>query len=182
VIGLAERFSWLAWAALPLWLAAGGADWLCHRRARIERTSGAGESLLHIVLFLLVAIPIALALFYEMTALLMAIAAVAVVAHMACSWWDTAFSQPRRYIAPIEQMVHSHLEMLPLFGLAIVTGLYWDSGARQWALVPRASAVPATGLVLSGLALGLLFILEELWRCLRATRTLSDPPASAAPP
>ena len=35
---------------LPLWLLAGLGDWLCHRRARIERTSGAPESGMHVVL------------------------------------------------------------------------------------------------------------------------------------
>jgi hypothetical protein len=39
----------LLYFILPLWLAAGFADYLCHRAAHIETTSGAKESLLHLV-------------------------------------------------------------------------------------------------------------------------------------
>lgn len=41
--------SLLAWGVFPLWLAAGGANWLCHRDSRIEETSGTRESWLHVV-------------------------------------------------------------------------------------------------------------------------------------
>jgi hypothetical protein len=34
---------------LPVWLAAGFADYLCHRAASIETTSGPKESLLHLL-------------------------------------------------------------------------------------------------------------------------------------
>jgi hypothetical protein len=39
----------LLYFILPLWLAAGFADYLCLRAAHIETTSGAKESLLHLV-------------------------------------------------------------------------------------------------------------------------------------
>jgi len=35
---------------VPLWIAAGLADWFCHRRTRIERTSGLTENAFHWVL------------------------------------------------------------------------------------------------------------------------------------
>jgi hypothetical protein len=41
----------LMYFVLPLWLAAGFADYLCHRAAHIKTTSGAKESLLHLLQF-----------------------------------------------------------------------------------------------------------------------------------
>jgi len=42
---------------LPLWLAAGFADYLCHRASHIEATSGPKESALHLLQFAEMAIP-----------------------------------------------------------------------------------------------------------------------------
>ena len=41
----------LMYFVLPLWLAAGFADYLCHRATHIEKTSGWRESVLHVVQF-----------------------------------------------------------------------------------------------------------------------------------
>jgi hypothetical protein len=41
----------LMYFVLPVWLAAGFADYLCHRASHIERTSGWKESLLHLLQF-----------------------------------------------------------------------------------------------------------------------------------
>jgi hypothetical protein len=40
----------LMYFVLPLWLAAGFADWLCHRASHSE-TTGAKESLIHLLMF-----------------------------------------------------------------------------------------------------------------------------------
>src|SRR5690606_8474458 len=37
----------LMYAVFPLWVAAGLADWSCHRRTRIEHTSGLAENAFH---------------------------------------------------------------------------------------------------------------------------------------
>lgn len=37
---------WLLWGVLPLWLAAGVADWWCHRRSDLAHTAGVPEALL----------------------------------------------------------------------------------------------------------------------------------------
>ncbi len=39
----------LMYFVLPLWLAAGLADWFCHRATRIEITAGPKESVFHLV-------------------------------------------------------------------------------------------------------------------------------------
>jgi hypothetical protein len=161
----------LGFGVFPLWLAAGGADWLCHRRTAIDRTSGSRESALHILLYLQIAIPVLLGTFLEINALLLLVFALAVLAHMATSLWDTAYSQPRRFISPLEQQVHSWLEMLPLMALVLITVLHLPQWIdRQWTPAPRALALPSTWrfAIPIALAFGLLPILEEWLRGRRA--------------
>ena len=157
---------------LPLWLLAGFGDWLCHRRALIERTSGPRESALHLLLYLLIAVPLALALFLEPNALLLALMAACVLAHMAVSLWDTSYAQPRRHISPLEQQIHSYLEMLPVFALALATVLHWEAVRDPAWAIPARALLPATWTwgVLLALCAGLLIIVEELVRGLRARR------------
>src|SRR5438874_9621319 len=52
----------LMYVVLPLWLAAGFADYICHRASHIERTSGWKESMLHLVQFGEMAVPVLAAL------------------------------------------------------------------------------------------------------------------------
>jgi hypothetical protein len=177
----AALWTLLGFGIFPLWLAAGGADWLCHRRTRIERTSGSRESVLHLALFLEIAVPTIMALWLDITALMLVIMATAVLAHMFTSWWDTSFAQPRRHIAPVEQLVHSWLEMLPVFAVLIVALLHAGQFADpQWRLAWREQPVPVEWrwALLLGFALGLALILEEAWRGRNATA----PPAPSAVP
>jgi hypothetical protein len=163
----------LGFGAFPLWLAAGGADWICHRRSSIERTSGPAESALHLLLFGQIAIPVVLALWLEITAALLAIMAGGVLAHLLTSLWDTSFAQPRRYISPLEQLVHSWLEMLPLFALVVVAVLHLDQLLTpRWIFESRAQPVPTPwrNAVLLGFAAGAALIIEEFQRGLRHRR------------
>ena len=163
----------LGFGALPLWLAAGGADWLCHRRSGIERTSGPTESALHLLLFGQIAVPASLALFFEINALLLTLMAAGVAAHMFTSWWDTRFAQPRRHIAPIEQQIHSWQEMLPLFALVVIVLLHpLAFSSDDWTLQARPQPVDVAWRVgvLGGFAIGVAFIAEEYWRCVRHRR------------
>ena len=129
----------LVFGLLPAWLAAGFADWLCHRKADIERTSGPRESRLHLLLQLEIAIPVIAALFFEINTLLLAFMTVAVLAHTATSLWDTYVAQPRRHISPVEQHVHSWLDMLPVFALVLVYTLHFPEDPPDWTLRPRAT-------------------------------------------
>ena len=163
----------LGFGLLPAWLAAGGADWLCHRRARIENTSGPQESVFHIILHLQIAVPVLLALWLEINAALLAVMAAGVLAHMLTSWWDTSFAQPRRHIAPIEQQVHSWLEMVPLFSLVLICLLHLHEFTMpNWSFQRRHDGVPGAWPVVLPLVLaaGLALIGEELLRGLRASR------------
>src|ERR1700712_384556 len=62
----------LMYFVLPVWLAAGFADYLCHRAASIETTSGWKESLLHLLQLAEMAIPTLAAIFLEINALIIA--------------------------------------------------------------------------------------------------------------
>ena len=68
---------------MPLWLGAGLADWYLHRRTRIEETSGARESAIHMLLFAQAGVPVLLGLFCEVNAGVLASAYGAAAAHSA---------------------------------------------------------------------------------------------------
>jgi hypothetical protein len=167
----------LAWGALPLWLIAGFGDWWCHRRTRIEQQSGAPEAAMHVVLYAVTAVPVLLGLYFDVTALALAIMAACVAAHTALAWIDTAYTQPRRHISVLEQAFHPWLELLPVFALVVVVVLYADAWrAPEWLFRMRAQSLPTWASIGVPLALapGALLTLEELVRCLRKVETVPD--------
>src|SRR5256714_11593503 len=97
----------LMYFVLPLWLAAGFADCLCHRAASIETTSGWKESFLHLLQFGEMAIPTLAAIFLEINALIIAVMIVCLIAHEATAIWDVNYAYHRREVTPTEQHVHS---------------------------------------------------------------------------
>jgi hypothetical protein len=162
---------------LPLWLAAGFADYLCHRAADIESTSGPKESILHLAQFAEMAVPILAAMFLEITSLVIIVMIVCFLLHEATALWDVSYAVSTREVTPIEQHIHSFLEMLPLMGLVMVVILHWDQFIALFGLAsPRFDIslkqppLPWTYTAVM-LALVLLFevlpYLEELARGLR---------------
>jgi hypothetical protein len=117
----------LLWFLLPLWFLAGVADYLVHRRTRIEDTSGIGESRLHVLQAIEIGIPLLAGLFLEINSGILAAMILFVVAHTATALWDTSYSNPRRYISAFEQHVHSHLEYIPIMAVTLVVALHWDA-------------------------------------------------------
>ena len=112
----------LLYAVPPAWIAAGLADWLCHRATRIEDTAGAKESLIHLLMQAEFGVPVLLTLFCEITPPVIASELAAFVAHEATVYWDLKYTTPRREISPIEQQVHGYLE-LERFSLGFVKHL-----------------------------------------------------------
>ncbi|MBZ9814414.1 diguanylate cyclase [Mesorhizobium sp. CA7] len=115
----------LMYFILPVWLVAGFADWLCHRATHIESTTGAKESLIHLLMFAEVGIPLLAAMFLEVNALVIAVMIVTFFIHEATAIWDVRYAITARTVSPVEQHVHSFLEMIPLMGLVIVVALHW---------------------------------------------------------
>ena len=147
---------------VPLWIAAGLADWWCHRRTRIESSSGLPENVFHWILF------------GEAAVLMLVFAAF--LAHEATTFMELAYTVPRREVRPFEQMVHSFMELLPLVVLALLAASQWDQalalfgvGAPDFSLQPKLEPWPPAYLLGACIAAGLFNILplaEEALRCL----------------
>jgi len=170
----------LLYAVPPAWIAAGLADWLCHRATRIEDTAGAKESLIHLLMQAEFGVPVLLTLFCEITPPVIASEIAAFVLHEATVYWDLKYTTPRREISPIEQQVHGYLELVPLVAIALIAVLHWPEtkavfGFRDdppdWSLRLRDKPLPLwyrAGLLTSVALFDALPYLEELWRTLRA--------------
>jgi hypothetical protein len=124
----------LLYFILPLWLAAGFADYLCHRASSIELTTGYKESLIHLLMFSEVAVPLLAAIFFEINALVIALMIAGFIAHQLTALWDVTFAADKRYVSPIEQQIHSFLEILPLAGMLIVIIMNWAQFLSLWGL------------------------------------------------
>jgi hypothetical protein len=172
----------LMYFILPLWLLAGFADWLCHRASHIETTSGAKESMLHLLLFAEIGLPLLAAIFLQINAGIIAFMIVAFLIHEATSLWDVSYAVTRREVTPLEQQVHSFLEMLPLMAILFVILLHWGqfqalfgfgSETARFELRWKEEPLPAT-YVLSILGVTFLFeimpLVEEFLRGRRANR------------
>ena len=116
----------LMYVVLPLWLAAGFADYLCHRASHIERTSGWKESVLHLVQFGEMAVPVLAALFLEIKSGVILIMMAFLILHQVTAIWDVRYASATREVTPTEQHVHSVLEMLPFTGFLLVIALHWS--------------------------------------------------------
>jgi hypothetical protein len=184
----------LMYFVLPVWLAAGFADWMCHRASRIEITSGPKESLIHLLMFVEVAIPITAAMSFEINSLVILVMIVFWAVHEATAVWDVSYAADKREVTPIEQYVHSYLGVLPLMSLLLVVVLNWSqflalfglgSEAPRFAIVDKNPPLP-WGYVSSILVAVLLFealpYLEELVRGLRANHGRLVPPRKLVVP
>lgn len=120
---LSEQY--LMYFIVPLWLAAGVADWLIHRRAGIEHNAGPKESMLHLLMLAEMGLPVLAVLFLQVNALVLLFMIAAFLVHEATAMWDVSYAVTRRVVTPLEQHIHSFLEMLPLMALSMVALLHW---------------------------------------------------------
>ena len=170
----------LLYFVMPVWFLSGLADYLCHRATDIAHTSGPKESLLHLLMFGEIAVPLLMCLFFEINALVFAVMIAGFIAHEATALWDVSYAIERRYVSPIEQHVHSFLEMIPLMAGAFVAVLHWPQflalfglggDTARFALELKKESLPIAYIVAvlgAALLLELLPYLEELWRGLKA--------------
>lgn len=165
----------LAWGVLPLLMLAGLADWACHRATAIERTGGLAENAVHWLMFGQIgAAALAAALLAPNAAVLAWVFAM-FVAHEATAWLELRYAVARRHVRPVEQMVHSFQELLPLAGLALlaVAAARQPGALADWTPRWREDPVPLAALLAAGAAVLLVNILplaEETLRCLRHRR------------
>ncbi|MBC5798455.1 MAG: diguanylate cyclase [Candidatus Eremiobacteraeota bacterium] len=169
---------------LPWWTGSGLLDWYWHRRANIERTAGAHESMTHLLMATEGGVAALGPLVFETNATLIAVVAAAAVAHQATVVWDVAYAKSRRKIGQYEQHTHSFMEVLPFVTAAFLAFMYPREAA---ALLGFSPDTPRRGLrfkhdprplhsVAVVAACGLLGIVphvEEFIRCLRFDPTLA---------
>jgi hypothetical protein len=171
--------SLLKYGAVPLWLAAGLADWFCHRASAIERTSGPTESLLHIAQFCEIGVGLVALLFLEIGATVFVLLLACLVAHELTAIWDVRYASGRRRVSPVEQHVHGVLENLPFAALALLAVAHWPDFAAvlrpdEW-LRPGLRPDPLASRYVWGVAVAVtLFVVlpygEELVRTIRNRR------------
>jgi hypothetical protein len=170
----------LMYFILPLWLAAGFSDYLCHRATHIERTSGWRESVLHLLQMAEMAVPVVAALFLEINAGIILLMIVCFFLHQATALWDLYYASARREVSPVEQQVHSFLEMVPLMGLLLVVALHWDQFIALFGLAParfdfalKPAPLPwiyVSSVLGAAVVFELLPYAEEFWRGWRLQR------------
>jgi hypothetical protein len=176
---------YLMYFLVPLWLAAGFADWLCHWHARIEHSTGARESAIHLAMLVEMGIPALAALFLEINALVLVVGVVAFALHEITALWDVGYASAHRSIAPFEQHVHSFLELIPLMGLSCMAFLHRDqvvalfdpAANADWQLRMKSEPLPAEYIATVLVAIALLQVMpyfQELWRGIRASKTQVD--------
>lgn len=173
---------YLLYFILPLWLAAGFADYLLHRHTKIEDTSGMKESLIHWLQLTEAGVAVIAGLLFQINSLVILIMLLSLVAHEISSLWDSSFAIGRRYIGALEQHVHSFLDLLPVMAVSFVTILHWDQflallgladEPARFELRLKQDALPLTYIVSLVTAIIIFNIVpygEELWRCVRQRR------------
>jgi hypothetical protein len=176
----------LMFVVFPTWVAAGLADWWCHRATGIAHTSGLRENLLHWLMYAQMGLACAAVALLEVNAMVLAIVAGAFLVHEATVYADLDYTTVRRDVAPSEQMVHSFMELLPLVSLALLAVAAWPQaqaifglgeGVADWALRPKAQPWP-TAYLLGAAGASALFnalpLAQETGSCLRP-RTPATP-------
>ena len=171
---------------------AGVADWPCHRASHIERTTGAKETLIHLLMLAEIGVPLGAAIFLQVDAALFALMIAAFFVHELTALWDVSYAIAGRVVTPIEQHVHSSLEMIPLMALLALAERHWTqllalfgqgTEAADWSWRRKQEALP-TGYVATIFTSIVLFevlpYVEELLRDLRATGGALVPPRGSA--
>lgn len=163
---------------LPAWIFFGLSDWHYHRKSDIAHTSGWRESGLHLVLTGQAGGAVLLAMFFDVTTLVLALLILAYVAHEITTSLDVGYAAPRRAVVAHEQRVHDYLTAIPLTALFAVGVSHpeawrWLADANQspdWDLRLRNELPPVWYLAafLTGSLVNAGAYLEEFIRCWRA--------------
>lgn len=171
----------LLYGVVPAWLAFGAADWLCHRRARIERGPGPRAALLHLARWVAIGLPLLAVLFLQVNAAVMLFMLAALVPHQATAMLDVRHASATRRVSPMEQHVHGALEALPVAACFLVIVLHWPELRALWSvdapasfrLTPKRPPLPTwylASVVAAMIVLGVVPYVEELVRTLRCKR------------
>jgi hypothetical protein len=100
---------------------------------------GAKESLIHLLMF--AEAGVLAAIFLEVNALVIGLAIIAFLLHEATAMRDVSYAVTARKVTPLEQHMHSFLEMIPLMALLLIVPLKW---AQFWLFSISATNRPAS--------------------------------------
>jgi hypothetical protein len=171
----------LVWVVLPLWVVCGFLDYLCHRASHMTDKTGPRETLIHWLMLAEVSVPLLLALYFRINALVLAVMILALAVHEITGWFDLRLAMTTRRVTIFEHQVHSALEILPFAAMLLVMALHWPQtqalfgfgqeradfslGPKQ---IPRWGEIVPPAAVF--LALAILPYLEELLRGFKRQR------------
>ncbi|MGC1649133.1 MAG: hypothetical protein WA741_25205 [Candidatus Sulfotelmatobacter sp.] len=174
---------YLMYIIMPVWSLAGFLDWLWHRQTKIETTSGAKESVMHLLMMAEAGAPILTGLFLEMNAGALALMGAGWLAHEMTVAWDVKYTISRRKIFPREQHTHGYMQTIPFDIIATMVCLHPEqslsllglgSEKLDFKLRFRKPPVVLKDFIAIVACMGLMSGLphvEELWRCYRAQRS-----------
>ncbi|TWI01715.1 hypothetical protein IP90_02275 [Luteimonas cucumeris] len=132
----------LAYLGYLVWLCAGLFDFLCHRRSDLPHTSGLAESRLHVVQLGVIGTALLLAMVFEVGKTLVLLTLALVVVHAVVGYLDTRRAFGRRTLLPVEQHLHSVLDMAPIIAWAGLAAVAWPALAGSgWVLALRRPAL-----------------------------------------
>ena len=176
----------LLYFAVPLWFIAGFADWLCHRHAHLQETSGPFESFLHLLMFGEGGLALLICLFCEINALVFLLLIAIFLTHEATALWDVKYATEHREVTYWEQHVHSFLEVIPLLALTLLASLHWTqvralftlSSEASWSLQWKTKPLPLSFVICvlaAAVCLELLPYVQELWQGIRIRQLQATP-------
>lgn len=169
----------LLYLVLPAWVLFGFLDYLCHRKARIEHTTGLRECILHIVMGLQISLPILLALVLEINVLVLLVSLGILIFHEVVAHMDVKTAYGNRTISAWEMHAHSFLEVIPFISFGLVAVLKWPVFVKMitfdWAgefyIAPKVNPISGTfivGYMVFTLFVGMIPYVEEFLRCYKA--------------
>ncbi len=166
---------WLAYCGYLVWLSAGFADFLCHRRTDLPHTSGVAESFTHLLQLGLLGMAIVVGLAFETGRTTTLVILALVVMHALVGYWDTRIAFDRkRVLLPVEQHIHSVLDMAPIIAFAWMVARGWPAVlSGDWQVAWRMPAVPVGAWIAVVLPAAVLCALPAIieFRAARAART-----------
>jgi hypothetical protein len=77
-------------------------------------------------MFAEIGLPLLAAMFLDINGLIIAFMIVMFFVHEATALWDVSYATTLRTVTPIEQHVHSFLEIIPLMAIVSVVSLHWQ--------------------------------------------------------
>jgi hypothetical protein len=164
--------AWLVYCGYLTWLLAGLGDFLCHRRTDLPHTSGVAESAMHLLQLGIVGSGLTLGLVFSPGRTLLLVLGACVVVHAVVGFLDTRIAfRRRRVVLPIEQHLHSVLDIAPIAALAWFATQAWPGLADgDWGVRLRSPAAPFQAWVAVYLPAAVLCVMPALMEFVAAFR------------